>query len=46
MSFVPNTAILLERITVDALSEHSGTITIGGRIITNHWFADDIYGLA
>jgi len=30
---------------VDALSEHSGTISIGGRTITNLRFADDIDGL-
>jgi len=38
--------IFLERIMVDALSEHSGTISIGGCPITNLWFADDINGLA
>jgi len=31
---------------VDALSEHSGTINIGGRSITNLRFADDVDGLA
>ena len=31
---------------VDALSEHSGTISIGGRTITNLRFAGDIDGLS
>ena len=31
---------------VDALSKHPGTISIGGRTITNLRFADDIDGLA
>ena len=26
----------------DALEEHGGKVNIGGRIITNQWFADDI----
>ena len=30
----------------DALEEHHGTVSIGGRIITNLRFADDIDGLA
>jgi len=38
--------IFLERMMVDALNEHSGTISIGGRTITNLRFADDIDGLA
>ena len=29
-----------------ALEEHEGTLSIGGRIITNLRFADDIDGLA
>ncbi len=31
---------------MDALADHVGTISIGGRTITNIWFADDIVGLA
>ena len=30
----------------DALEDHEGTVSIGGRTITNHRFADDIDGLA
>ena len=30
----------------DALEDHEGTLSIGGRTITNLWFADDIDGLA
>ena len=30
----------------DALEDHEGTVSIGGRTITNVRFADDIYGLA
>jgi hypothetical protein len=38
--------IFLERITTDALEDHSGTVSIGGQVIKNLWFADDIAGLA
>ena len=38
--------ILLERIMTDALEDHAGTVSIGGRTITNLRFADDIDGLA
>ena len=30
----------------DALEDHQGTVSIGGRTITNLRFADDIDGLA
>ena len=30
----------------DALDDHEGTVSIGGRAITNFRFADDIDGLA
>ena len=30
----------------DALEDHEGTVSIGGRTITNLRFADDINGLA
>ena len=30
----------------DALEDHEGTVSIGGRAITNLLFADDIGGLA
>ena len=30
----------------DALQDHEGTVSIGGRTITNLHFADDIDGLA
>ena len=38
--------IFLERIMTDALEDHDGTVSIGGRTITNLRFADDIDGLA
>ena len=38
--------ILLERIMTDALEDHAGIVSIGGRTITNSRFADDIDGLA
>ena len=34
--------IFLERIMTDALEDHQGTVSIGGRTITNLRFADDI----
>ena len=34
--------IFLERIMTVALEDHVGTVSIGGRIITNLRFADDI----
>ena len=36
----------LERILTDALEEHEGAVSIGGRTITNLRFTDDIDGLA
>ena len=36
--------IFLERIMTDALEDHEGTVSIGGRTITNLCFADDIEG--
>ena len=38
--------IFLERIMADALEEHEGTVSIGGRTITNLLFADDTGGPA
>ena len=38
--------IFLERIKTDALEDHEGTVSIGGRTITSLRFADDINGLA
>ena len=32
----------MERIMTDALDDHEGTVSIGGRTITNLRFADDI----
>ena len=32
----------LERITYEALDDHEGSVNIGGRLITNFCFADDI----
>ena len=37
--------IFLERIMTDALEDHEGTVSIGGRTITNLDFADNIDGL-
>ena len=38
--------VFLERIMTDALEDHEGTVSIGGRTITNFRFANDIDGLA
>ena len=38
--------MFLERIMTDALEDRDGTVSIGGRTITNLRFADDIDGLA
>ena len=38
--------VFLERITTDTLEDHEGTVSIGGRTITDLRFADDIDGLA
>ena len=38
--------IFLERIMTDTLEDHEGTVSIGGRTITNLRFADDIIDLA
>ena len=38
--------IFLERIITDALEDHEGTVSTGGRTTTNLRFADDIDGLA
>ena len=35
----------MERIITEALEDHEGTVSIGGRTITNLRFADDIDGL-
>ena len=37
---------ILERVMTDALEDHEGNVSIGGRTITNLRFADDIDGLA
>ena len=38
--------IFPERIMTDAVEDHEGTVSTGGRTITNLCFADDIDGLA
>ena len=38
--------IFLERTMTDAIEDHEGTISIGGRTITNLRYTDDIDGLA
>ena len=37
--------ILLEQIMSDALEDHDGKVSVGGRNVTNLWFADDIDAL-
>ena len=41
-----STLIFVERIMADALDDHEGTVSIGGRTVTNFRLADDIDGLA
>ena len=36
---------IFEKIMTDALEDHEGTVSIGGRTITNLRYADDIDGL-
>ena len=38
--------VFLERFMTDALEDHEGTVSIGGKAITNLRFADDIDGFA
>ena len=38
--------IFFQRIMADGLEDHEGTVSIGGRTITNLRFADNIDGLA
>ncbi|WP_419609593.1 reverse transcriptase domain-containing protein [Thiolapillus sp.] len=38
--------IFLQRMITDASKDHEGTVSTGGRTITNLRFADDIDGLA
>ena len=45
-SHPPSSTLFLERIVIDALEDHEGTVSIGERTITNLRFADDIDGLA
>ena len=46
MSALLSFNIFLERIMADALGDHEGTVSIGGRTIANLRFAHDIDGLA
>ena len=46
MSALPNFLQHLLRIMADALEDHEGTVSIGGRTITNLHFASNIDGLA
>ena len=41
-----STIIFLEGIWSDALKEYGGTVSIGGKIINNLWFANDTDALA
>ena len=43
---VQKNSIFLERIVYDSLEEHDWNVSIGGRNITNLWFADDTDALA
>ena len=45
-SHPPSSTLFLERITTDALEDHEGTVSIGGKTIKNLRFADDTDGLA
>ena len=45
-TFITLFNIILERIMTGAFVHHEGTVSIGGRTITNLRFADDIDGLA
>ena len=45
-TLTPPPNMFLERIMTDALEDHEGIVSIGGRAITNLRFADDIDGLA
>ena len=45
-SLPPSSTSFLERIMAVALQDHEGTVSIGGRTITNLRFSDDIDGLA
>ena len=38
--------MFLDRIMIDVLEDHEGTVSIGGRTIINLRFVDDISGLA
>ena len=42
MSTLTSSNIFLERIMCEALNDHEGSVSIGGRLITNFRFADDI----
>ena len=46
LSALTDLNIFLERIVNNPLEDHKGTVSIGGRAITNVRFADDIDGLA
>ena len=43
---ISSTSKFQKRIMTDALEDHEGTVSIGGRTIINLCFADDIDGLA
>ena len=45
-SHPPSSTYFWKRIFTDALEDHEGAVSIGGRTITNLCFADDIDGLA
>ena len=44
-SHPPSSTYFWKRIMTDSLEDHEGTVSIGGRAITNLRFADDIDGL-
>ena len=45
-SHPPSSTYFWKRITTDALEDHEGTVSFGGRTITNLRFVHDIDGLA
>ena len=45
-SHPPSSTYFCKEIMTDALEDHEGTVSIGGRTITNLQFSDDIDGLA
>ena len=45
-TLTPSLQHISKKIMTDALEDHEGTVSIGGRTITNLGFANDVDGLA